>query len=80
MHNADVNNSERLAQTLRIIRAGGKWGASTKEISSWTGSVAVATDVSEIRKNGYDIECVYDHTNENGRRVYRYHYRGKKEQ
>jgi len=81
MHSAKVESSDRLARTLHFIRGMRAFGATTKEIASWTGSVAVATDVSELRKepNGYDIECLYDHTTATGRKVFRYYYRGKKE-
>lgn len=79
MHNANIDNSERLAQTLRIIKSQKGFGATTREIASWTGSVAVATDVSELRKNDYVIDCLYDHTTAEGRKVFRYYYRGKKE-
>lgn len=79
MHNANVDRSERLAQTLRIIKSQKGLGATTQEIASWTGSVAVATDVSELRQNGYEIDCLFHHTTAEGRKVFLYYFRGKKE-
>lgn len=80
MHNAQLDGSERLRRTLSFIRDWGGLvrGVTSAEIQAHTGSMAVATDVSEIRRNGYDIECKYDHMSENGRKVFRYFYRGKK--
>lgn len=78
MHNADVEKSERLQRTLIVIRSHGKYGCTSATLQALTGSMAPATDVSELRRNGYDIDCQYTHMTENHRKVYTYTYRGKK--
>ena len=47
-------------------------------LADMTGSVAVATDISELRKNGYDVTCEYLRETVEGRRIYVYTLRGKK--
>lgn len=80
MHSADIENSQRLRLALAFIRSAGSLGVTTIELQGFTGSMAPATDVSEIRKNGYDIRCTYDHKTERGRKVYRYFYKGKEKE
>ena len=79
MHNGRIENSDRLRRTLAFVRSWGATGAPSAEIQGFTGSMAVATDISEIRRNGYDIECKYVGMTDKGRKVYNYTYRGKKE-
>lgn len=76
MHAANLEKSERLQRTYRFIRSFGKFGATSFMIQGHTGSMAVATDVSELRRNGLNIECKYIGTR-NGRRAYSYTYKGK---
>ena len=78
MHNAQLDGSERLRRTLSFIRDWGGLvrGVTSAEIQGHTGSMAVATDVSELRRNGLNIECKYIGTR-NGRRAYSYTYKGK---
>ena len=54
MHHAKIETSDRLQTLLAILRQGGWW--TTKELMRRTGSVAQATDISELRSNGFDIE------------------------
>ena len=79
MHNGNPVTSDRLARTLRFLRACKQFGATTAEIQSFTASMAPGTDISELRHAGHDIECKYQGTMK-GRRIFRYTYRGKKEQ
>ena len=46
-------------------------GATTAQLQKITRSCSVATDISELRKNGLDISCVYVGM-KNGRKVYKY--------
>lgn len=73
-HGADT--TDRLSRVLRVLRAYSA-GITTAELQSWTGSMAPATDISELRQNGHLIECRCEGKNERGRRVYRYTYKGK---
>lgn len=77
MHAAKLDGSERLRRTLSFIRGWGSAGVTSAELQGFTNSMAVATDVSELRRNGFLIDCKYEGTNERGRRVYRYFYKGK---
>ena len=54
MHHAKIETSNRLQKLLALLRQGGWW--TTKELMLRTGSVAQATDISELRSNGFDIE------------------------
>ena len=78
MHAANPEKSQRLAHTLDTIRAFGKFGLTTAQLQAHTGSMAPSTDVAELRQRGYRIDCNYVGKN-NGRRIYRYTYRGRKE-
>ena len=54
MHHAKIETSGRLQTLLALLRQGGWW--TTKELMLKTGSVAQATDISELRSNGFDVE------------------------
>jgi len=70
MHFAKLDKSNRLKKTLAAL-AGNRW-KTTDEIRRQTKSVAVHSDISELRRNNKDIICRYDHKEPNGSRVYRY--------
>ena len=78
MNNANAEKSARLQRTLEILRAFPE-GATTFDLQCLSNSMAPATDVSECRANGYDIECRYQGKTSTGRRIYSYHYKGRKE-
>lgn len=78
MHKANADKSYRLKQTLDVLRAFPD-GPTTWDIQGWCGSMAPATDISELRKNGYVIDCKYQGLTSTGRKIFRYHLRGKKE-
>ena len=78
-HKANIEKSERLQRTLRFIKSFGRFGVTSAMIQGHTGSVAVATDASELRRNGYRIDCDYVGKNSHGRKLFRYTYKGKKE-
>ena len=54
MHHAKIGTSNRLQRLLGLLRQGGWW--TTKELMTRTGSVSQATDISELRSNGFNIE------------------------
>lgn len=76
MHACDPTRSKRLAKLLELLRAHPR-GITTAEIQGWTGSMAPATDCSELRQSGYRVSCRCEGVNGNGRRVYRYTLEGK---
>ena len=57
MHYADLNTSARLQKLYKLLRQGIE--LTTAQIQRVTGSMAVGTDISELRKNGFDITCRY---------------------
>ncbi len=77
MHQGRFETSRRQQETLLCLMEAGSRGRTTLEIQRRTGSMSVATNVSELRQNGHKIECVYDYTADTGSRVFRYFYRGK---
>lgn len=76
MHFANADKSPRLAKLLRYLKSH-PYGATTIEIQWWTNSCAPATDISELRRNGFKIERVYEGKNQNGRQINRYFYKGR---
>ena len=54
MHHAKIATSDRLQRLLSLLRQGGWW--TTRELMLGTGSCAQATDISELRSNGFDVE------------------------
>ena len=78
MHKADSEKSARLQRTLAVLE-GFPSGATTWDIQSLTSSMAPSTDISELRQNGYGIDCQYAGKTTTGRRIFRYILKGKKE-
>lgn len=74
-HAARIENSMRLQRTLGAL-ADGK-AHTTADISAATGSMAVHTDVHELRRNGYDVVCRYVGRSPTGRKVYAYRLKTK---
>jgi len=77
MHNGTPERSKRLYRALEYVKSAGPVGCTTAELQGFTGSMAPATDISELRQSGYQIECKSEGKNGNGRRVYRYRYLGR---
>lgn len=71
MH-ASKPTSRRLQRLLRTLRKHGLRGATSRQLAQETGSMAVATDVSELRRSGYLVPCEYEGKTPEGRKVYRY--------
>jgi hypothetical protein len=74
-HGGSPQTSDRLRQTLLYL-ADGNWHT-TLDIQSVTGSVAVSSDVGDLRKCGYNISCEYQGLTENKRKIYRYRWEAK---
>lgn len=69
-HHADIERSKRLQRVLRVLNKR-KW-SSTQQISREGRTEAAGSTISELRSNGYDIECKYFGANLDGGRVYKY--------
>jgi hypothetical protein len=57
MHHAKIANSPRLQRVLRLLMDVGAKGATTLEIIHQANVCAVNSAVSELRRNGYGVEC-----------------------
>lgn len=71
MNHADLSKSQRLQAVARLLRDFPD-GLTTFELASAAGSVAIHSDVAELRANGLDIDCQYEGKTAHGRRIYRY--------
>jgi len=72
-HCGNPKKSKRLRDT--IFALGRSWKTSA-EIQRATGSMAVHTDISDLRENGYNIPSRYLGVT-NGRKIYSYRNMGK---
>lgn len=73
MHAARIETSERLQAVLGLLSRGGRY--STRDIIDETGYCAVNSIVSELRANGYAIDCTPETGIVKGRRQSVYYYR-----
>jgi hypothetical protein len=55
MNSANIENSERLQRVYKLLAKGGEY--TTLDIIYKAGVCAVNSIVSELRANGYDIQC-----------------------
>lgn len=72
MHVAKLEKSKRLQAILSLLRERGPAGATTREISEFSGALNPATEVSALRHNGVSVSCEYQGRTDNGSKVYRY--------
>lgn len=72
MHQANVTKSHRLQLALKALRRAGARGLTTRELGNACHSEAPGTDASELRHNGFEIDCQYEGRTSQGRKVYRY--------
>jgi hypothetical protein len=78
MHAAILKNSHRLQQYVSIM-ADGQWH-STRTLQRVTGSMATATDLSELRKNNIPVSPArYAGKSETGAKIYMYRIEKQKE-
>lgn len=75
-HAARVSSSPRLRALLSALLKAGDRGLTTREIFERTDSMAVHSDVHELRDNGYRISCRREGTTAGGRLVHRYRIEG----
>jgi hypothetical protein len=71
IHKAN-HNSARLKPILEALMKAGPQGMTSMELALVGKTVAIGTSISELRHNGFDIECSYEGRNENGRKLFRY--------
>jgi hypothetical protein len=57
MHFAKLDKSARLRRVLIFLRLRGKQGATTFEIITQARVAAVSPAISELRANGFGIDC-----------------------
>lgn len=74
MNAANYLTSDRLDKMYDALWSNPE-GLTTAQLQRLTRSCSVATDVSELRRNGFIINCEYMGTR-NGRRIYRYKLEG----
>lgn len=72
MHVAKLENSKRLQAILSLLRERGEAGATTREISEFSGALNPATEVSALRHNGVGVACEYQGRTDTGAKVYKY--------
>ena len=75
IHAADVAESKRLQAVLEALRSS-EDGLTTREIIARTGTCAVNSVISELRANGFGIECRYMGKSKEGMRIYNYRLTG----
>jgi len=78
IHFAKLSSSPRLRLLLDVLTDGKQH--TTRDIFDRTGSMAVHTDISELRANGYTIVTDCQGRNEHGRTVYSYQWRPRSAQ
>jgi biotin operon repressor len=74
-HSGNLATSQRLQDTLRCL-VPGQWVSAFK-IAVTTNSLAVHSDISDLRLNGVQIEQRYNGYTENGKRISEYRLTGK---
>jgi hypothetical protein len=78
-HAGNPETSYRLRRVLNSLKEAGKDGLTSWQIVQKASVVSPATCVSELRKNGFIVDCELERTMSGGSRIYRYIFKGKKE-
>lgn len=71
-HAPNIATSKMLQELRDFIGAFGDPGCTSMEIFNRFQVLNPAREVSALRKNGINVQCDYERTNENGKRIYRY--------
>ncbi len=72
-HGVTSLKSPRMAETLRALENAGEAGLTSDELRRVTGTVAISTLVSELRRSsGRAISCEFERVTDAGSKVYRY--------
>jgi len=74
IHFAKIDKSPRLQRLLALLKEGPR---TTREIQELAEVRAVSASVTELRRNGYIIDCDYVGKSERGERVFRYTIKGR---
>lgn len=72
MHAGRIETNKTLQRLFAFLREHSVTGATGLEICEALKIMNAATWVSQLRKNGYGVECEYERTTESGAKVYRY--------
>ena len=72
IHAAHLATSERLQKLLYLLKAHVLEGITSLEINEALGILNPGTEVSALRRNGFDIDCKYDGKTSTGAKRYRY--------
>lgn len=73
MHAAKIEHSARLQRLRDYLRECGPRGATSLELAQACGPlVAVSTEISALRHNGYTVRSLMERVTETGSRVWRY--------
>jgi hypothetical protein len=73
---AKLESSPRLQRLLALLKAAGKHGATTREISLGAEIFAASTAVKELRMNGFTIRRIHERTTERKANIHRYFLEG----
>jgi len=71
-HAAALASSKKLQRVLAFLKLCGGAGATTMEINNAFNSTRGSSDISELRYNGIQIDCIPEGVNENGAQVNRF--------
>jgi hypothetical protein len=72
-HAARLEKSIRLRRVLAVLRGSRRSGITTLALNELAHSTRGSSDVSELRANGFVIECRPGGTTPDGLRIHRYH-------
>ncbi len=64
--------TRRIQRLLAFLKVRGYRGATSLEVSRVCGTVSAATDASDLRRCGFNVECSFERMSDEGRRVHRY--------
>jgi hypothetical protein len=73
---AKYENSPRLQRLVALLKAAGKIGATTRDMSLGAEIFAASTAVTELRRNGFVIRRIQERTTERKANVHRYFLEG----
>jgi hypothetical protein len=76
-HGGNPDKSRRLRRILGYLKSARNYGCTGAELQSWSRSLAPATDIADLRKNGFVVERVCEGVNAAGRQVNRYFFKGR---
>jgi hypothetical protein len=72
-HAGHVEKSVRLKRVLQCLRDHRRFGITTLSLNRLAFTTRSSSDVSELRSNGYRIDCKFVGSTPDGLKVHRYH-------